>query len=75
MGTILDFFCIDIFYNNMCRYCKNINNCKEEVNICNKHGIISYNCQDYIKDDSKIKGYESPLFIAAKRDYFKLEEF
>lgn len=65
---------VDIFYDNVCKYCKNINNCEEEVNICNEHGIITYNCKNYIKDNSKVKGYEAPLLVTAKRDYFKLKE-
>lgn len=65
---------VDIFYNNMCKCCKNINNCKKEVNINNEHGVTIYNCKEYVKDDLKIKGYETPLFVTAKRDYFKLKE-
>ena len=67
---------VDIFYNEICQYCKNINNnsCNQKINIYNEKSVTIYNCDNYIKNDLKIKGYETPLLVTAERDYISLKE-
>lgn len=64
---------VDIFKNNICNYCKNID-CKKQIYIINGKGIITYKCDEYVKNSRKIIRYEKPLIVTAKRDYVNLKE-
>lgn len=49
---------VDIFYNKICNYCKNINNCNNNDNndkfiIIEENNLKTFKCYDYIKDNSK----------------------
>ena len=67
---------VDIFYKEVCSYCKNINdNCDKILDIYEQKEITTYKCKSYLRDDSKIKGYEKPLIVTAERDYINSQEF
>ena len=64
---------VDIFENKMCNYCKN-SECNKEIIIINNGGNVTYKCNNYLKDETKIVPYEKPLIITAKRKYINLYE-
>lgn len=64
---------VDMFETKMCNYCKN-SNCKKTIVVrCDKN-LVTFKCREYIRDDSKIKVYEEPLVVTAKRDYIRYAE-
>ena len=55
---------VDMFYEKICNYCKNTE-CGKNIVVNDIQGIKRYKCNEYIKDDTKIKPYEKPAFITA----------
>lgn len=67
---------VDMFEIKMCNYCKNTN-CNRDssnLNIIFEKGVTTYKCNNYIKNNKKVKRYEPPLTVTAKRDYVRLQE-
>lgn len=58
----------NIYEQRMCKYCKN-ENCNSGIVITVDNNFISYKCNNYQKDSSKITPYQKPLLVTAKRDY------
>lgn len=70
---------VDIFKKEICNYCKNKQDdkneyCKSGLVEINLDGLNIYKCPDYIKDPTKIIPIEPPLPITAKRDYINYHE-
>lgn len=70
---------VDIFKKQICNYCKNKQQdkneyCEHEVIEINKDGLKILKCTDYQKDSSKIIPIEPPLPITAKRDYINYHQ-
>jgi hypothetical protein len=59
---------VDVFENGICNYCKN-KACSRAIVIVKEQDTITYRCDEYIKDITKIVPYEKPLLVTAKRDY------
>ena len=67
----------DIFEEKICSVCKkyNLEFCPKKIQTRINDKTIEIFCNDYKKDQSKIKPYVKPLEITAKRDYLKNIDF
>lgn len=59
---------IDMFEKKLCSCCKN-ENCNHNIVITVKKNIVTYKCNEYIKNPKKLVPYKKPLIVTAKRDY------
>lgn len=65
---------VDVFELKICGCCKN-RNCSHNIITNEGTNLLSYKCNEYVKDLSKITPYEKPLTITAERDYISAKEF
>lgn len=57
----------DTMIKYLCSTCKG--KCNKTIVITKKGDITELRCYDYVPDRSKIKGYEEPPRVTAKRKY------
>lgn len=57
----------DTMIKYLCSTCKG--KCNRTIVIAKKGDTTELRCYDYVPDKSKIKGYEKPLSVTAKRCY------
>ena len=57
----------DTMIKYLCSTCKG--KCKRTIVIAKKEDSTELRCYDYVPDRTKIKGYEKPISVRAKRDY------
>lgn len=62
----------DTMIKYLCSTCKG--KCNRTIVIAKKEDGVELRCYDYVPDKSKIKGYERPLMVTAKRRYVVEEE-
>ena len=70
---------VDIFKREICNYCKNEQQDKNEYCNCEiieieKDGLKVLKCIEYQKDSSKIISTTPPLPVTAKKDYINYHE-
>lgn len=65
---------VDVFKEEICNYCQNINCEKKEIIELKKGELKILKCMEYKKNVSKIIPKKRPLSITAKRDYIKYFE-
>lgn len=70
---------VDIFKQQICNYCKNKQQdkneyCKNEVIEIKKDRLKTLKCTNYQKDPSKIIPIKPPLYVTAERDYINYHE-
>lgn len=61
----------DIFVEKICSVCMKYNsiNCPKIIHTEMKNDVRITSCAYYSRNASKIKPYEKPLIVTAKRDY------